>query len=271
LKVFQNIYYFLYYKITTEKMPTYQEKKVLYKELCIKKDETAHEFHVRRWKMACKHGLYTQKIRDKMKSAIDKNERLEEEKIKKLKEIQETSPPLPDGWTITWNHSASRAVYYHPETKKVQWERPQIIAQPPTTIQVGTQKTTFTDEKLNCIKLRLVIEILKQKIEKEQQNYVEWCEKNPEHEYVRLVQYDRDKAEEMANHQNEIQRRINMMMGRRCPPPLVTKEHFLKIRKTKQLKEFAFRKRSRSDKVKKLQSELVSIKKQLECAENLSV
>ena len=94
------------------------------KEWLIKEGETLQELHVRRWKMACKHGLYTQKKRDKMKASIDRNENLEQKKIKKLKEIQETSPPLPEGWAIRMNGNASRAIYYHPETKKVQWERP---------------------------------------------------------------------------------------------------------------------------------------------------
>lgn len=253
-------------------MPTVKQKKAMKKEyFTTYKDETLPEKELRQWKMACKHGLYTQKIRDKMKASIDRNENLEQKKIKKIKEIQETSPPLPEGWTISMNGNASRAIYYHPETQKRQWERPKTIAQLPTTIQVGTRKNNFTDEKLNCIKLRLAIEILKQKIEKEQQNYVEWCEKNTEHEYVRLEKLA-DKAEEMANHKNEIQLKINKAMARENHHRhFVTKEHCLKILKTKKIKEFAIRKRSRSDRVKKLQSELVSIKKQLDCAENLSV
>ena len=229
--------------------------------------ETRPEKNLRQWNMACKHGLFTQKRRDIMKASID----TEQKRIKKIKEIQETSPPLPEGWTISMNGNASRAIYYHPETKKVQYERPKTIVQLPTTIQVGTRKNNFTDEKLNCIKLRLAIEILKQKIEKEQQNYVEWCEKNTEHEYVRLEELA-DKAEEMANHKNEIRLKINKAMARENHHRhFVTKEHCLKILKTKKIKEFAIRKRSRSDRVKKLQSELVSIKKQLDCAENLSV
>lgn len=183
------------------------------KEWLKKEGETLQELHVRRWKMACKHGLYTQKKRDKMKASIDRNENLEQKKIKKIKEIQETSPPLPEGWTISMNGDASRAIYYHPETQKRQWERPKTIAQLPTTIQVGTQKNNFTDEKLNCIKLRLVIEILKQKIEKEQQKYLEWVEKNTECEYEdRSLEWARGlddtqlaiKAEELVKHRNDL-------------------------------------------------------------------
>jgi len=183
------------------------------KEWLKKEGETLQELHVRRWKMACKHGLYTQKKRDKMKASIDRNENLEQKKIKKIKEIQETSPPLPEGWTFSMNGDASRAIYYHPETQKRQWERPKTIAQLPTTIQVGTQKNNFTDEKLNCIKLRLVIEILKQKIEKEQQKYLEWVEKNTECEYEdRSLEWARGlddtqlaiKAEELVKHRNDL-------------------------------------------------------------------
>ena len=106
-------------------MPTRQEMISVRKEyFTTYKDETLPEKKLRQWKMACKHGLYTQKIRDKMKASIDRNENLEQKKIKKIKEIQETSPPLPEGWAIRMNGNASRAIYYHSETKKVQWERP---------------------------------------------------------------------------------------------------------------------------------------------------